>query len=102
MARRSAARSRTLKNELTDTNDLEALRAAFEAVRRFPAQRIWLLECDPDDAQVGEQSQLPGELVHEELNVLGTPTGVVTYATKRQPLPAAPLGFTWRKVVDSA
>lgn len=54
---------RTLKKEFTDTNDLEALRAAFEAVRRFPAQRIWLLECDPDDAQVSEQSQLPGELV---------------------------------------
>jgi hypothetical protein len=43
----------------------------------------------------------PGSL-YEELNVLGTPTSIVTYATKRQPLPAAPLGFTWRKVVDSA
>jgi hypothetical protein len=37
---------RTLDSELTDTNDREALRAAFEAVRRFPAQRVWLLECD--------------------------------------------------------
>jgi hypothetical protein len=39
---------RTLKSEFADTNDREALRVALEAVRRFPAERTWLLECDPN------------------------------------------------------
>jgi hypothetical protein len=49
---------RTLKSQLADTSNREALRAAFDAVRRSPAQRIWLLECDPDDASDGGSSRL--------------------------------------------
>jgi hypothetical protein len=49
---------RTLKSELAETNNLEALRTAFEAVLRFPAERLWLLECDPDDAPDSRQSSL--------------------------------------------
>jgi hypothetical protein len=48
--------SRTLTSELADTNDREALRAVFDAVLRFPAQKIWLLECDTDDASGGESN----------------------------------------------
>ena len=47
-----------LNSELTEANDLEALRTAFEAVRRFPAQRVRLLECDPDNAPDSERSSL--------------------------------------------
>ncbi len=49
---------RTLKCERPETSELEALRAAFEAVRRFPGQRVWLLECDPDDAPDSGPSSL--------------------------------------------
>ena len=47
-----------LNSELTEANDLEALRAALEAVRRFPGQRVWLVECDPDEASDSGQSSL--------------------------------------------
>jgi hypothetical protein len=49
---------RTLKGEFAETNDLDALRAAFAAVLRFPDQGIWLLERDPDDAPGIRRSSL--------------------------------------------
>ena len=36
---------------------------------------------------------------YEELNVLGTPTGMVHRAHEGEPLPRAPRGFTWRRVL---
>lgn len=49
---------RTIKSELDGTSDSEALKAAFGVIRRFPAQRVWLLECDPDDASDGADTLL--------------------------------------------
>ena len=51
---------------------------------------------DPDDHLPGQPATCMG--CYEELNVFGTPTGEVTHATEGQPLPAAPRGFTWRRV----
>jgi hypothetical protein len=92
---------RTLKSEFADTNDREALRVALEAVRRFPAERTWLLECDPNYAQVGEQSYLIGDSAdrYEEPNIFGAPTGKVIHAAEGEPPPVVPRGFTWRRIM---
>jgi len=36
---------------------------------------------------------------YEQLNVFGTPTGVVVHVSEGEKLPAAPRGFLWRRVV---
>jgi hypothetical protein len=50
---------------------------------------------------VSDREHLPGEHApatghYEELNVFGSPTGVVHHAREGKRLPAAPHGFTWR------
>ena len=36
---------------------------------------------------------------YEELNVFGSHTGKTAHVTEGEPLPGAPRGFTWRRVV---
>ena len=43
-------------------------------------------------------SPAPDEGLFEELNVFGTPTGVVAFVTGGEALPGAPRGFTWRSI----
>jgi hypothetical protein len=42
--------------------------------------------------------QAPSAGTYEQQNVLGTPTGVHITVSQGEVLPAAPRGFTWRRV----
>jgi hypothetical protein len=42
--------------------------------------------------------QAPSTGTYEQRNVLGTPTGVRIAVSQGEVLPAAPRGFTWRRV----
>ena len=42
--------------------------------------------------------QAPSTGTYEQRNVLGTPTGVRITVSQGEVLPAAPRGFTWRRV----
>jgi hypothetical protein len=43
-------------------------------------------------------ARAPSAGTYEQRNVLGTPTGVRITVAQDEVLPAAPRGFTWRKV----
>jgi hypothetical protein len=45
--------------------------------------------------------QAPSAGTYEQRNVLGTPTGVRITVSQGEVLPAAPRGFTWRRVEAS-
>jgi hypothetical protein len=46
--------------------------------------------------------QAPSAGTYEQQNVLGTPTGLRIVVSRGEVLPAAPRGFTWRRVEGNA
>ncbi len=54
---------------------------------------------------MGQNEFAPGSLaprsgLFEEVNVLGTPTGVITVQDEGEPFPGAPRGFMWRPLAE--
>jgi len=52
---------------------------------------------EPDEHLPGAPARYSGR--YDELNVLGTPTGLSIAANKGDALPSLPRGFTWRHVL---
>ena len=48
----------------------------------------------------GPGAYAPATGQYEELIVFGARTGKVEHVHEGEPLPSAPLGFTWRQVVE--
>jgi hypothetical protein len=53
-----------------------------------------------------DQEHRPGDCTpvtgrYEELNVFGTRTGKTVHVEEGEPLPAAPCGYTWRRILPS-
>jgi hypothetical protein len=51
-----------------------------------------------NEHQPGTHAPITGHF--EELNIFGSPTGKVEYVREGERLPHAPLGFSWRHIIE--
>jgi hypothetical protein len=56
----------------------------------------------PDDQKLRRGDQAPDTGRYEALNIFGARTGRMVHAEDGEALPAAPHGFTWRRIADEA